>query len=306
MRQEHQPVLIHEVLEGMTIKPKGCYVDTTFGRGGHSRAILARLAKEGRLIAFDKDLDAIATAKSIDDPRFEIIHASFAELKNELVKRDCWGHIDGILFDLGVSSPQLDKAERGFSFMQEGPLDMRMNAAQSLTAAKWLNETSETDIARVLWRYGEEKMARPLAKAIVAAREQEPFVTTQQLVKVICKIIPRHVRTKHPATLTFQAIRIVVNDELAEIEAALPQALEALAIGGRLSVISFHSLEDRLVKQFIQLHSQSQIPAKVPLKESEVKVRLRKVGGLIKPSTAEMELNARARSARLRIAEKIA
>ncbi len=303
---QHQPVMLTEVLHGFAIKPDGIYVDATFGRGGHSQAILGQLSSVGRLIAIDKDLDAIAYAQqAITDKRFSIHHGSFATLKNILDSLQLFGKIDGILFDLGVSSPQLDNPARGFSFKQTGKLDMRMDLSSGVDAATWIEQMPEQEIARVLWEYGEERFSRRIARAIIGARQVTPITTTQQLSEIVSAAIPSWEKGKHPATRSFQAIRIAINHELDDLQTGLEQALEALNIGGRLLVISFHSLEDRIVKHFIQHHERGdRFPAKLPVKHSEHKPRLKRFGRAIKPSAAEVSGNPRSRSAVLRIAEK--
>lgn len=309
MSYEHLPVLAKEVIEGLQIQPDGCYLDATFGRGGHSRLILSQLGPEGRLIAMDKDPEAIKEAKSgpFTDSRFRIIHASFVTLKKVAKEEKVFGKLAGILMDLGVSSPQLDDVSRGFSFLKEGPLDMRMNPEEGMDAATWINSASSQEIARVLYEYGEEKFSRRIAAAIINERKIHPFKTTKQLADLIERVVPTREQKKHPATRSFQAIRIFINKELEELSLALPQALEALKTGGRLAVISFHSLEDRIVKNFISHESKGEIfPEGLPIKHAEIKKRLRKVCGLIRANESEIKTNVRARSARLRIAEKIA
>lgn len=304
----HRPVLFNEVMEGLAICQNGIYVDATFGRGGNSLGLLQRLGPEGRLLAMDKDPEAIATG--VEGPfrnqRFSIVHETFANLERVIRNRGWYGKVNGIVLDLGVSSPQLDKPKRGFSFTKDGPLDMRMNPEQSMDAATWLNQASKEDIQRVLWNYGEERYAKRIAEAIVKAREEKPITHTLQLSEIVAKASPRHKIKKHPATRTFQAIRIFINRELDELRECLPQCLEILAIKGRLCVISFHSLEDRIVKRFIQKESRDLLPRELPILASEVKHRLKKIGALIKPTEAEIRENLRARSARLRIVEKLA
>ncbi|HHQ4752222.1 TPA: 16S rRNA (cytosine(1402)-N(4))-methyltransferase RsmH, partial [Aeromonas veronii] len=251
---EHITVLLHEAVEGLAIKPDGVYVDGTFGRGGHSRLILQHLGPNGRLIAIDRDPQAIAEAAKIQDPRFEIVHGPFSGIASYLDERGLLGKVDGFLLDLGVSSPQLDDAERGFSFMKDGPLDMRMDPTSGQSAAEWLAKADVDDIAWVLKTFGEERFAKKIARAIVHDRVTEPYVRTRQLAEMIARVNPSKEKGKHAATRSFQAIRIYINSELDEIETALNGALEVLAPHGRLSVISFHSLEDRLVKHFIRKH----------------------------------------------------
>ena len=253
MMNAHYPVMLSEVLLGLNIRPDGIYVDATFGRGGHSRAILSALGPAGRMIAIDQDLAAIEYARgNINDPRFQIAHANFSELKACLERFGVYGQVRCILMDLGVSSPQLDDAARGFSFMRSGPLDMRMNTSLGMTAADYVNQTSADDMAKVFFEYGEEKFARRIASAIVSARELKPFETTQDLVDVIIASQPKRDPNKHPATRVFQALRIEVNQELEVLKQALKDAENALEKGGRLAVISFHSLEDMIVKRFLE------------------------------------------------------
>lgn len=304
----HQPVLLSECLSGLAIKPNGCYVDGTFGRGGHSEAILQQLGPEGKLFALDQDLAAIEAAKRAPflDSRFQLYHAPFSRLQEIVMAAGYLGRVDGILVDLGVSSPQLDEAVRGFSFMHSGPLDMRMNQSTGFTAADFINHASETEIANVLWELGEERFSRRIAKAIVQSRAQAPITTTGELSEIIKTAHPAWERRIHPATRSFQALRLHVNHELDELRALLGQASAILAPGGRLCVISFHSLEDRLVKQFIQTASgyvedDLRLPVPLAMKPAE----FRKRGGLIRPTEEEVAVNPRARSARLRIAERL-
>jgi len=304
----HAPVLLETAIHALAIKPDGIYIDATFGRGGHSEAILASLNEQGRLLAIDKDEIAVnyARKKFANDPRFSIVHGSFAELQAIAKAEAIEAKVDGILFDLGVSSPQLDDANRGFSFTHDGPLDMRMNRHQSLDAAMWLQHASEKEIADVLYQYGEERFSRRLAKAVVIARQQEKIVRTKQLADIIKRAHPKWERHKHPATRSFQAIRIFINSELAELQQALAQCIEVLKICGRMVVISFHSLEDRIVKQFIQRHcSGHQLPRHLPLTKEQLAVRLRRIGKAIKPCATEITENIRSRTAILRIAEKL-
>jgi 16S rRNA (cytosine1402-N4)-methyltransferase len=300
----HLPVLFAEVMDGLAVKVGGTYLDGTFGRGGHARGVLQRLGEQGRLLAMDKDPDAIAEAMRMADAdaRLSWRRGSFATLAD-------WPAtavgLDGVLLDLGVSSPQLDVAERGFSFGKDGPLDMRMDPESGESAAEWLARASEKDIADVLWRYGEERQSRRIARAIVARRAEQPIVRTAQLADLIAQACPRGASKTHPATRSFQAIRIHINRELADLEAGLEAALSRLKAGGRLAVISFHSLEDRIVKQFMAKH------AKAPPASRRMPVviaftpTLRLVGGAQKASDAELAANPRARSAVLRVAEKL-
>jgi 16S rRNA (cytosine1402-N4)-methyltransferase len=304
----HQPVLLDEVLEGLAIQPDGVYVDGTFGRGGHAGAILAGLGPEGRLLAMDKDPEAVASAEQQfgGDPRFEIQQGAFTMLGQMAAQRQLQGRVNGLLLDLGVSSPQVDDASRGFSFSEEGPLDMRMDPAAGISAAEWLEQAGESDITRVLKTFGEERFARRIARAIVAARASEPLRTTRQLAELIAAAVPVREQNKHPATRSFQAIRIFINHELDDIRAVLGQAPDVLAPRGRMAVISFHSLEDRIVKRFIRDEYQGvQPPAEFPLAGMDHSPRLRPVGKAIRAGDAEVQRNPRARSAVLRVAERL-
>ncbi|MGX5913181.1 16S rRNA (cytosine(1402)-N(4))-methyltransferase RsmH [Aliidiomarina sp. Khilg15.8] len=306
---QHVPVLLQESLDALAIRPDGTYIDATFGRGGHSRAILAQLGAGGRLYAFDRDPRAAAAAAELaDDPRFHFIHAPFSTLAEAAQREQISGQVDGILFDLGVSSPQLDDAERGFSFMRDGPLDMRMDPDRGQSAAEWLNTASMDDMVYVFKHYGEERYARRIARAIEHDRKTQPFVSTAQLAGMIARVSPVKEKHKHPATRVFQAIRIHVNQELEEAETALYGAVEVLAPGGRLVVISFHSLEDRLVKRFIKRQSEgAQLPAGLPVTEAErlKDCTLTPLSRAIKPGKGEVQDNPRARSSVLRIAERL-
>lgn len=306
----HISVLLDEAINALAIQPDGIYIDCTFGRGGHSSQILSQLSDEGRLIAIDRDPTAIEAAKKFaDDTRFGIEHNGFAELLAVAQKHDLVGKIDGVLFDLGVSSPQLDEAERGFSFMQVGPLDMRMDTTKGETAAQWLARVDVEDLSWALKTFGEEKHAWRIANAICDAREEEAFTTTGQLAAVIKKAAPQREIKKHPATRSFQAIRMYINSELDQIEQGLNAALEVLAPQGRLAVISFHSLEDRMVKQFMRKHSQGKkVPRGMPISEAELQKgkKLNLVGRKTKPSKDEVERNVRSRSSVLRVAERLA
>ncbi|MGQ0578220.1 MAG: 16S rRNA (cytosine(1402)-N(4))-methyltransferase RsmH [Betaproteobacteria bacterium] len=303
----HQTVLLEEALEALRIKADGIYVDGTFGRGGHSRQVLARLGSSGKLIALDRDAMAISAAMEITDPRLAVFHARFGSLR-EMVHRAGVAHVDGVLLDLGMSSPQLDQADRGFSFRFDGPLDMRMDTSGGQTAAQWLEQSSEREIGEVIRRYGEERFAKQIARAIVAARSRGPVDRTRQLAEIVAKAVPTREPHQDPATRTFQAIRIHVNQELEELAVMLPQCLEVLTDGGRLVVISFHSLEDRIVKKFMRTHSQpGALPARLPLRARELpKPRLKLIGKPVFPSESEIAANPRARSAVMRVAEKIA
>lgn len=305
----HQTVLYDEALQQLNIKPDGIYLDCTFGRGGHSRGILNLLNDSGKLLAFDRDIEAINSSQAkqlLEDSRFSLHHASFTELTAVIERHGYLGKVDGILMDLGVSSPQLDTAERGFSFLRDGPLDMRMDGEQSLSAAEYLARVDEKELVRVLFEYGEERFARRIAKAVVDQRQQQPLQTTLQLAKLIENSVPFRDKHKHPATRSFQAIRIEINQELEQIKAGLKQAADALAPGGRLVVIAFHSLEDRIVKRFIRDQAGPKTnPGKLPVKEQDIEQgQLRKIGKSIRAQARELQQNPRARSAVMRVAEK--
>ncbi|MCC2616444.1 16S rRNA (cytosine(1402)-N(4))-methyltransferase RsmH [Aestuariibacter halophilus] len=304
----HTSVLLQESVDALAIRPDGIYIDATFGRGGHSQAILDALSDNGRLIALDRDPQAISAAQRFaDDPRFEIVHTPFSALQAVVAEKGLNEQIDGILMDLGVSSPQLDDASRGFSFMKDGPLDMRMDTTRGVSAADWLASADEDDICQVLKEFGEEKFGRRIAHAIVTTRDEQPLTTTAQLAKLIDAAVPVKDKHKHPATRSFQGIRIYINSELEEIRTALKGALASLRSGGRLAVISFHSLEDRLVKRFMREQSRGkQVPHGLPLTEKELDASraMRLIGKAIKPSSAELQQNVRARSSVLRVAEK--
>lgn len=307
---KHTTVLLDEAVNGLNIREDGIYIDGTFGRGGHSRLILSQLGAHGQLLAIDRDPQAIAAAAEIKDPRFSIVHGPFSALAEYVEERGLTGKIDGVLLDLGVSSPQLDDAERGFSFMRDGPLDMRMDPTRGQSAAEWLQSAEEADIAFVLKTYGEERFAKRIARAIVERNREQPMMRTKELADLIAAATPVKDKFKHPATRSFQAIRIWINSELEEIDIALKGALTVLAPGGRLSIISFHSLEDRLVKRFMRDQSRGpQVPAGIPMSESQLKAlggrELKTLGKLI-PGEAEVKDNPRARSSVLRIAERTA
>ena len=305
----HESVLLHESINGLAINASGIYVDGTFGRGGHSRAILQHLNQSGRLIAIDKDEEAILHASEhfSSDPRFTIVRDSFRNLGEIAKQAGVYGQINGILLDLGVSSPQLDNPERGFSFMQQGPLDMRMDSQQDLDAARFVNQAQASEMEMVFREYGEERFARRIARAIVEAREESPILTTAALAEIVKAANPKWEKHKHPATRVFQAIRIHVNQELTDLTACLKPCVDAMAVGGRLVVISFHSLEDRIVKQFMRSEEQGMcLPLGVPIKASEIKTNFKRIGKAIKPQQDEIKQNVRSRSAVLRIGEKIA
>ena len=301
----HTPVMLQEAVDFLVTDPAGSYVDGTFGRGGHTRAILARLAPSARLLAIDHDPEAIAAGRSrfAGDPRLCIEHASFDELGALLDRHGMARRVHGVLLDLGVSSPQLDDPARGFSFLHDGPLDMRMNPGRGMSAAQWLARARAEDIAQVLRDFGEERFARRMAAAIVRERAVEPIATTARLAQIVAAANPAWEKGKHPATRAFQAIRIFINGELDALASVLRQALEALLPGGRLVVISFHSLEDRIVKRFMRDHSRA---AQQPGLPAELQPQLRRLGKALRPGAAELESNPRARSAVLRAAEKLA
>ena len=306
---EHVTVLLDEAVAALVTRPSGFYVDATFGRGGHSALVLERLSAEGQLLAIDKDLAAIkvAHARFGADARFDIAHGSFAELAELIAARGMEAKVDGLLLDLGVSSPQLDEAERGFSFQQDGPLDMRMDQSRGQSAADWVNSASEEEIVWVLKEYGEERFAKRMARALVAERQKTPFTRTKHLAEVIKAANPAWEKGKHPATRAFQAIRIQVNNELGDLQAVLEQSLRVLAVGGRLVVISFHSLEDRIVKRFIRRQEQGDpVPRGLPIVDAALNKKMRACGKALKASDPEVDANLRSRSAVMRVAEKIA
>jgi 16S rRNA (cytosine1402-N4)-methyltransferase len=301
----HDSVLFNEVLKGLNIKSGGIYVDATLGRCGHTQGILNHLDSLGRVIGFDQDIDAIKYAEiNFSDPRLELIHSNFSNLNDELNKINLIGKVDGVLMDLGISSPQIDNADRGFSFNKDGLLDMRMDQSQRLTATEWLKETSEKEIADTLYQYGEEKRSRIIASTIKEYQKNSEIKTTLELANLISTVV-KPGKNKHPATRSFQAMRIAINDELIMLSEALNQTIDALDKGGRLAVISFHSIEDRIVKQFIQKHSRpKQIPKGLPIMMNDTQPCLLKDLGKVKPSNEEIKINRRSRSAILRIAEK--
>ena len=307
MEPAHVPVLAQEAVAALAIKPEGVYVDATFGRGGHSRMILARLGTLGRLVAMDRDPAAIVAGTALDDPRLTLRQSEFSRLGNVL---DALGiaRVDGILLDIGVSSPQLDDATRGFSFRFDAPLDMRMDPGSGISAADWLATAEEEEISEVIRTYGEERFAKSIARALVAARQKEAIRSTAQLAGIIAAAVKKREPGQHPATRSFQAIRIYLNRELEELKAVLPQCVERLRAGGRLAVISFHSLEDRIVKRFLRAESLGeQAPPRLPIPAAMLKGgRLRLVGRAQHASDAEVAANPRARSAVLRVAERVA
>ncbi|MBA55775.1 MAG: 16S rRNA (cytosine(1402)-N(4))-methyltransferase [Pseudomonadales bacterium] len=306
---KHETVLLNEAVDALVTNEAGIYIDGTYGRGGHARHALARLSPTARFIAFDKDPLALQSAEKLaeSDPRFSIIHDSFATLSAHIEALGLAGQVDGVLLDLGVSSPQLDDAGRGFSFMSDGPLDMRMNNQAGQTAAEWLNSADVDEIAVVLKEFGEERFAKKIARAIVAARDEKPLSTTAELAALIAKANPSKEKGKHPATRSFQAIRIFINRELDDLQLVLGQALSVLKPGGRLVVISFHSLEDRMVKQFIQRKEKGDpVPRHLPIRDDMVKREMKSIGKAVKASAEEVERNVRSRSAIMRVAEKVA
>ncbi|PKO68330.1 MAG: 16S rRNA (cytosine(1402)-N(4))-methyltransferase [Betaproteobacteria bacterium HGW-Betaproteobacteria-14] len=305
-RAQHRTVLLEEAVDALAVKPDGVYVDATFGRGGHSRLILERLNGQGRLIALDRDPAAVEAGRQIADPRLKVIHAAFSDLR-AVQEAEAVERVDGVLLDLGVSSPQLDEAQRGFSFRLDAPLDMRMDTSRGQTAAEWLAQASRQQLAEVIKNYGEERFANAVAKAIVAARAGGAIATTRQLAEIVASAVRTREQGQHPATRSFQAIRIHVNQELEELSLVLPQAVDTLDSGGRLAVISFHSLEDRIVKRFLRDAARPpQLPARLPLRAAELPPpRLKLVGKPIIPAAAEVAANPRARSAVLRVAERI-
>ena len=304
----HLSVLLAEAVEALAIKQDGVYLDGTFGRGGHAEKILEKLGEGGRLLAIDQDPQAVEVAEQLfgQDPRFEIVRANFESLAKVIAERGLEQKVDGILLDIGVSSPQLDDASRGFSFLKPGPLDMRMNPEVGQSAAQWLAEVEENELTMVLKRYGEERFARRIARAVIEARQEQDITDTVQLAELISSVVPVKEKHKHPATRSFQAIRIYLNRELEVLERALKSAAEVLAVGGRLVVISFHSLEDRIVKRFMRDMARGpQLPKDLPIMNSDIEIPFRLVGKAIKPGAAEIERNPRARSSVLRVLERV-
>jgi 16S rRNA (cytosine1402-N4)-methyltransferase len=302
----HRTVLLREAVEALALAPSGIYVDATFGRGGHSRAILESLGPEGRLLALDRDPQAIAAAREIGDPRFMALHRPFAELA-KAARESSFAAVDGVLLDIGVSSPQIDDAVRGFSFRFDAPLDMRMDTTRGETAAAFLATADVQEITEVIKNYGEERFAFQIAKKIVAARSERPLATTYQLAALVRETVRTREPGQDPATRTFQALRIYVNQELEQLALALTQALEMLKVGGRLVVISFHSLEDRIVKRFMREQSSDKLPKNLPLRSCELPLPcLRRIGKPVRASNEEIAANPRARSAVMRVAERLA
>lgn len=305
----HETVLLDAAVEALVVDRDGFYVDCTFGRGGHSRKILQSLSEKGRLLAIDKDPEAISVAQGefSQDKRFSVVQGSFAELSRFVKEAGVDGAVSGVLLDLGVSSPQLDEAQRGFSFSNDGPLDMRMNPSEGESAAQWIESAAEEEIANVIYRYGEERFSRRMARAIVEQRKVAPITSTLQLAEIIKEANPAWEKHKHPATRAFQGIRIYINKELEDLESVLPQAMEVLAAGSRLVVISFHSLEDRMVKQFIDKQSKGDdFPPGVPVLFADLNPRVKKIGKMVKASDEEVRENPRSRSAVMRVAQKLA
>ncbi len=303
----HQPVLLKEILDALAIHPDGHYVDATFGCGGHAAAILGKLGPAGSLLALDRDPAAGELAKSeFNDMRFKFIHTRFSRLAETISNHGLCGRINGVLLDLGVSSPQLDNPARGFSFTRDGILDMRMDPTSGESAADWISRIDESELGRVLVEFGEERFHRRIARAVVEARKHAPITTTARLAKIVSSVVPYHTPGRHPATRVFQAIRIVVNEELSELSKVLPQTIQVLATGGRLAVISFHSLEDRLVKQFMRNQSKGpQLPFDLPIIDIPIVRSLKIVDRLVRPANSEVLDNIRARSAILRVSERV-
>jgi 16S rRNA (cytosine1402-N4)-methyltransferase len=305
----HTTVLLHEAVDALVIDPDGFYVDGTFGRGGHTAELLSKLSPQGSVVAIDKDPQAIAEgqARFSEDARLQLVHGTFADLSEIVAQMGKTGELSGVLLDLGVSSPQIDQAERGFSFMRDGPLDMRMDTSKGLSAAEWIASADEQEIARVIKEYGEERFARRMASAVVKEREKTPITRTVQLAGILAAAHPAWERGRHPATKAFQAIRIFINRELDDLEALLAQIIDTLKVGGRLVVISFHSLEDRRVKRFIRDQEQGiKLPKNLPIRDVDRGVRLIKVGKAVKPAVSEVDGNVRSRSAVMRTAERVA
>ncbi|WP_181298335.1 16S rRNA (cytosine(1402)-N(4))-methyltransferase RsmH [Pseudomonas sp. Q2-TVG4-2] len=306
----HVTVLLDEAVAALAVRPDGRYLDGTFGRGGHSRLLLRQLGPDGCLLGFDKDPLAIATGQALaaEDGRFVVVQRSFAELGAEVAQRGWTGTLSGVLLDLGVSSPQLDDPERGFSFLNDGPLDMRMDPSRGISVAEWIATASEDDIARVLKEYGEERFAKRMARAVVQRRGERPFERTADLAQVLTVANPAWEKGKNPATRAFQGLRIFINNELGDLEAGLEAALEALEVGGRLVVISFHSLEDRIVKQFMRRHAKGEadtLPRDLPIIPERFVPRMKLLGKPQYASADEVKANPRSRSAVMRVAEKL-
>jgi len=303
----HAAVLAQEAIEALNIRPDGTYVDCTFGRGGHSRLILERLGKGGRLVAIDRDPEAVRVGRAVKDPRFTMLHGAFSQI-GEILRGSGIAEADGVLLDIGVSSPQLDDARRGFSFRYDAPLDMRMDPGHGISAAQWLATADEADIREVIRDHGEERFAKQIAAAIVAARARGPVDTTRQLAAIVAEAVPTREPRQDPATRTFQALRIHINQELEELSVVLPQCVALLKTGGRLVVISFHSLEDRIVKRFLRTQAQADaLPARLPVRARDLpQPRMRLIGRAQRSNAAEVAANPRARSAVMRVAERTA
>lgn len=305
----HTTVLLKEAIDALIIDADGFYVDGTFGRGGHSSRLLHKLSRNGSVLAIDKDPAAIASGRNnlSDDVRLKLVHGSFSNITNFVCNEDGMGKVSGVLLDLGVSSPQIDESERGFSFLRDGPLDMRMDTTRGQSAADWINSADESEISTVLKDYGEERFARRMAAAVVQERTKAPIISTVRLASVLAAAHPSWERGKHPATKAFQAIRIFLNRELEDLDTLLNQVIDVLKVGGRLVVISFHSLEDRRVKRFIRDQERGiKLPKNLPIQDVDRGIRLKKVGKVIKPSELEIERNIRSRSAVMRVAERVA
>ncbi|MGJ8686017.1 MAG: 16S rRNA (cytosine(1402)-N(4))-methyltransferase RsmH [Spongiibacteraceae bacterium] len=307
--EEHLTVLLDEAVDALIVNEAGAYIDGTFGRGGHSKMILSRLGASGRLMGVDKDPQAVSEGVQLAeaDSRFTMIKGSFADINGLAAAANFATPFSGVLLDLGVSSPQLDQSERGFSFLRDGDLDMRMDTESGMSAAEWLAEVEEAPLTKVFRDYGEEKFARRIARAILAARDEAPITRTLQLAKIITEANPAWEKHKHPATRCFQAIRIFINNELGDLERMLAEVVDSLDVGGRLVVISFHSLEDRIVKRFMRRQAEGdQLPAYLPVTDSEKNRKLKLVSKAVKASSSEVARNPRSRSAVMRVAEKIA
>ncbi len=305
----HTTVLLKEAIDALIIDADGFYVDGTFGRGGHSSRLLNKLSRNGTVLAIDKDPAAIASGQNnlSDDVRLKLVHGSFSNITNFVCNEDGMGKVAGVLLDLGVSSPQIDESERGFSFLRDGPLDMRMDTTRGQSASDWINSADESEISTVLKDYGEERFARRMAAAVVQERNKAPIISTVRLASVLAAAHPSWEQGKHPATKAFQAIRIFLNRELEDLDALLNQVIDVLRVGGRLVVISFHSLEDRRVKRFIRDQERGiKLPKNLPIQDIDRGIRLKKVGKVIKPSGLEIERNIRSRSAIMRVAERVA
>ena len=305
----HTTVLLHEAVDALVTDTNGFYVDGTFGRGGHSKKILQELSEKGTVVAIDKDPSAITYGQKVlgGDKRLKLVHGSFSDITNFIKAEVGVGNVAGVLLDLGISSPQIDQPERGFSFLRDGPLDMRMDTTRGQSAAEWIESADESEIFAVIRDYGEERFARRMAAAVVRERIKAPIISTVQLASVLASAHPAWERGKHPATKAFQAIRIFINRELDDLDALLSQIIDILKVGGRLVVISFHSLEDRRIKRFIRDQEHGiKLPKNLPIKDVELGIRLKKIGKAVKPSSLEISRNTRSRSAVMRVAERVA